>query len=246
MLAQLNQMLEALRRGARTARQPRGPSQGRQLLQNLRDLAKRQQELLDLTFRDMQRRQNSMRQGQQGQQRQQGQQGQEQQQGDRQADEMAGQQEALRRVLGKLMLQVDEILGSIPPAMGKADPAMEGARQSLGRGDRAGAVPQQTEALEQLRQATEGLAEQLGRRMYGEQGMSIGRQGEQLPRNRDPFGRRRGEGANGELDDGAVKIPDGQEIRRSREILDELRLRSSDRVRPGLELEYIDRLLRQF
>ena len=52
--------------------------------------------------------------------------------------------------------------------------------------------------------------------------------------------------ANGELDDGAVKIPDGQEIRRSREILDELRLRSSDRIRPGLELEYIDRLLRQF
>ena len=246
MLAQLNQMLEALRRGARTARQPRSPSQGRQLLQNLRDLAKRQQELLDLTFRDMQRRQNPMRQGQQGQQRQQGQQGQQQQQGDRQADEMAGQQEALRRVLGKLMLQMDEILGSIPPAIGKADPAMEGARQSLGRGDRAGAVPQQTEALEQLRQATEGLAEQLGRRMHGEQGMSIGRQGEQLPRNRDPFGRRRGEGANGELDDGAVKIPDGQEIRRSREILDELRLRSSDRVRPGLELEYIDRLLRQF
>ena len=131
---------------------------------------------------------------------------QEQQQGDRQADEMAGQQEALRRVLGKLMLQMDEILGSIPPAMGKADPAMEGARQSLGRGDRAGAVPQQTEALEQLRQATEGLAEQLGRRMHGKQGMSIGRQGEQLPGNRDPFGRRRGEDASGELDDGGGKV----------------------------------------
>ena len=82
--------------------------------------------------------------------------------------------------------------------------------------------------------------------MQGQQGMSIGRQGQRPPRNRDPFGRRRGDRASGEFDDGAVKIPDGQEIRRSREILDELRVRSSDRARPVLELEYIERLLRQF
>ncbi len=235
MLAQLNQMLDSLRRGARTARQQRGPSQGRKMLQNLRDLAKRQQELLDLTFRDIQRHQNPIRQGQKGQQ-----------QGNLQPDEMAGQQGELRRVVRKLVVQMDQILGSIPPSMGKADRAMKGARQSLDRGDRVGAIPQQTEALEHLRQALEGLAEQLGRRMQGQQGISMGRQGQRPLRNRDPFGRRRGDRASGEFDDGAVKIPDGQEIRRSREILDELRVRSGDRARSAFELEYIERLLQQF
>jgi len=238
MLAQLNRMLEAMRRGARMARQPRGMNKGRKMLKGLRDLSKRQQELLDRNFREMQRRLG--RQGQQGKQGQQG------QQGDPKAGRMAGDQEALRRALGKLMLQMDEMLGGIPPSMGKADRAMKGAGKSLGRGDRAGAVPQQTEALEQLRQATEGLAEQMARRMQGQMGMSLGRRGQQQQRGRDPFGRRQGDGTNGEIDDGAVKIPSRMELRRSREILDELRRRSGDHGRPKLELDYLDRLLRQF
>ena len=237
MLAQLNQMLNAFRQGARIADQPRTPSQGQKMLQGLRALATRQQELLDKTFQDMQRRQKPTGQGQQGQQ---------QKQGDPKANEMGRHQEELRQNLGRLMLQMDGMLGSIPPAMGKADRAMKRARESLGRGDRSGTVSQQTQALERLRQAAEGLAEQLARRMQGEQGISIGRQGQQPRRNRDPFGRRRGDGAIGEFDDGSVKIPDGLEIRRSREILDELRLRSSDQARPAIELEYIDRLMRQF
>ena len=242
MLSQLNQMLEAMRRGARMARQPRGANKGRKMLQGLRDLTKRQQELLDKTFRQMQRRQGQQRPGQQGQQGQ----GKQGQQGDPQAGQMAGDQEALRRALGKLMLQMDEMLGGIPPSMGKADRAMKGARGALGKGDRAGAIPQQTEALQQLRQATEGLAEQMARRMQGQMGLSMGRQGQQRPRGRDPFGRRQGEGANGEFDDGAVKIPNRMELRRSRQILDELRRRSGDHGRPVLELDYLDRLLQQF
>ena len=241
MLTQLNQMLEALRQGARTAHQQRGPSQGREMLQNLRNLVKRQQELLELTFRSPRRHQSPMGQGQQ---RGQGQMGQKQD--DLQADELASQQDELRRVLEKLALQMDEFLNNIPPAMGKADRAMRDAGQSLDRGDRAGAVPQQTEALENLRQTSEGLAEQLGRLMRSQQGMFTGRHGKRSSQNRDPFGRRRGDRASGKYNNGAVKIPDGQEILRSRRILDELRVRSGDRGRPALELEYIDRLLRQF
>ena len=43
-----------------------------------------------------------------------------------------------------------------------------------------------------------------------------------------------------------VTVPDEMEIRRAREILMELRRRRSDPERPLLELDYIDRLLRQF
>ena len=89
------------------------------MLQNLRNLANRQQELLEQTFRSLRRHQSPMRQGQQ---REQGQMGQKQD--DLQADEIAGQQDELRRVLGKLTLQMDQILNHIPPAMRKADRAM--------------------------------------------------------------------------------------------------------------------------
>jgi hypothetical protein len=107
-------------------------------------------------------------------------------------------------------------------------------------------VPLQTEALDQLRQATEGMAEQLARRMHGSMGMSLGRNGQQMPRGRDPFGRQRGQGAGGRVENGDVKIPGRMELRRSRQILDELRRRSGERDRPALELDYIDRLIRRF
>ena len=80
---------------------------------------------------------------------------------------------------------MDEFLNNIPPAMGKADRAMRDAGQSLDRGDRAGAVPQQTEALENLRQTSEGLAEQLGRLMQSQQGMFTGRHGKRSLQNRE-------------------------------------------------------------
>ena len=41
-------------------------------------------------------------------------------------------------------------------------------------------------------------------------------------------------------------IPDTVDLKRAREIRDELRRRSGDRSRPEVELDYIDRLLRQF
>jgi Flp pilus assembly CpaE family ATPase len=43
-----------------------------------------------------------------------------------------------------------------------------------------------------------------------------------------------------------VQIPDEMELRRTREIVDELRRRRGERERPTLELDYLDRLLDQF
>ena len=60
----------------------------------------------------------------------------------------------------------------------------------------------------------------------------------------DPLGRRPGSSGIEALE--GVKIPDRMELRRAREILDELRRRRGDRNRPVFELDYIDRLLRQF
>jgi len=61
---------------------------------------------------------------------------------------------------------------------------------------------------------------------------------------RDPLGRNTGENGLEALE--GVKIPDQMELRRAREILNELRRRRSETRRPTIELDYIDRLLQQF
>ena len=63
---------------------------------------------------------------------------------------------------------------------------------------------------------------------------------------RDPLGRPIREGTSGTDESGDVQIPDQMEEARGRAIQDELRRRDADRGRPQPELDYIERLLKQF
>jgi hypothetical protein len=81
------------------------------------------------------------------------------------------------------------------------------------------------------------------------QGKGQGPEGQMRRRNAnlDPLGRALHEGASGGTDDGSdVRVPDKMEQARSRELQDELRKRGAERDRPQEELDYIDRLLKQF
>jgi uncharacterized protein (TIGR02302 family) len=73
-----------------------------------------------------------------------------------------------------------------------------------------------------------------------------GRQHAGQGRDRDPFGRSRGEGSAGRDVGGDVRVPEEMEQARTRELQDELRRRGADRSRSQDELDYIDRLLKQF
>lgn len=74
-----------------------------------------------------------------------------------------------------------------------------------------------------------------------------GRQHARRPgQQRDPLGRPRGEGLSGSDEAGDVEVPGQMEEARSRALQDELRRRGADRGRPQQELDYIDRLLKQF
>lgn len=66
------------------------------------------------------------------------------------------------------------------------------------------------------------------------------------PEGRDPLGRRYGQGSSGADESSDVTIPSQRERQRTRAIQEELRRRGADRERPQPELDYIDRLLRQF
>jgi uncharacterized protein (TIGR02302 family) len=63
---------------------------------------------------------------------------------------------------------------------------------------------------------------------------------------RDPLGRPHGNGTGGLDDDGETSVPEQMEAARTRQLQEELRRRSADRTRQQEELQYIDRLLKQF
>jgi len=262
MLARLNQVLNSIRDGARMA-QPNGKrAEAQKMMDGLRGLTQRQQQLLDQTFREMQKREDESGPLPQlgnripsdgNRQRSErplegGQSTPESKSGQGPLQDMAKGQNGLRGELGRLMLQMDKMLGSIPGGLGKAERAMKGAGQALGQGEPGAAVPQQTEALDQLRQATNQAAEQLARQMQGQMGLAPGMPGQRQGQRpgRDPFGRPGGGTRGAMSDDGDVKVPSERDILRAREILDELRRRAGEPSRPKIEREFIDRLLRRF
>ena len=152
------------------------------------------------------------------------------------------EQESLRYILGQLMLEADEKIGEIPKSMGLAEQEMRSSAEALGEGQPAQSVPHQEQALEYLKQAQQSLADQLMARMKQMTGMMLG--GGRL----DPLGRSSGNknGNGNPLFGSPVKIPSDAERKRAQEVLELLRRRSGERDRPEMELQYYDRLLKQF
>ena len=78
----------------------------------------------------------------------------------------------------------------------------------------------------------------------GGSGPLPGQPGRADPRGRDPLGRRYNQGSGAGTGD--VTVPEERERKRTQAIQEELRRRGAERERPQQELDYIDRLLKQF
>ena len=220
LLARLQDLLENLR--ASNPMDLRGP-QG-QSLGAMQDLMRRQQQLLDRSFR------------------------QSRQEGESKTSGDAAQQEELRRSLGRAAQRLGEQGGEIPQSMSRADRAMRNAVEALNQGKPGVAVGAQTEALDALQQAARALAQRLAK---GYDPSAFGDPGEVGPSRvpRDPFGRLDAEDGAGGGDGGALRLgksADDYAIEKAREILGELRRRAGEQQRPALERDYIDRLLKEF
>ena len=243
LLSQMQSLLENLR-SAQSGKMRQESSQAQQMMSGMRDLMRRQQQLLDHSFRARQQaergqmgipgnlpgnldgtRPNSPGQG----------------------GEAAQKQEALRRSLGEIMRRMGSGLGAIPDPLGRAERAMHAATQALQGGVPGAAIGPQTDALDQLQQAEREFARQMQQRLGGAWGEPADRgEGTGQPPGegeRDPLGR---PAANGAFDQGDVKIPTQDRIDKARQILDELRRRAGESYRPQLERDYLDRLLKQF
>jgi uncharacterized protein (TIGR02302 family) len=183
-------------------------------------------------------------------------------------------QQALRRALGELMQQFGDLTGQVPPSLSEADTAMRDATRQLGEGNDQGAGASEQQAIEALqkggREMGQAMARQFGPNQGQEgseqdgdsdgpmgfslrdsQGDSPGRGYRPGPPDRarsgrDPFGRRYGQGSSGADESADVTVPEERERQRTQAIQEELRRRGAERARPQQELDYIDRLLKQF
>jgi len=251
LLEQLQQMLENLQLA-----QP-GQSDGdmEQALNELGDMIRKQQQLRDKTFKQGQ---DSRRDRQRGKQ------------GDQGMSDLQQDQQGLRDRLNKLQQELarrgmgqgprgekgqqgqqgqdgDPQQGDGEDGLGEADNAMGDAGGKLGEGNADGAVDSQGKALDAMRKGAQNLAEAMqqgdGEGQSDGPGNRAGRQ-QSGGNQSDPLGRPLHGREFG--DDLTVKIPGEIDVQRVRRILEELRRRLADPQRPQIELDYIERLLKDF
>ena len=212
--------------------------------------------------------------GQDGQQGQGGQQGQQQGQGQGQGDNTQGgltdengqggeggggdagslaeRQQALRQGLNQLRDGLPGLTGDAADnaerSLERAEGAMDNAEDALREGDLPGAIDQQAEALDALRDGLRSLGQALAENQTDElregQGTQTGNaEGRPEPERRDPLGRQMG--TQGQFGSEESMLQD-ELNRRAEELLRELRDRSSEQSRPQEELDYLRRLLDRF
>jgi uncharacterized protein (TIGR02302 family) len=248
LLEQLQEMLENLQ----MAQPGQSGDDMEQAMNELGDVIRKQQQLRDKTFRQGQ---DSRRDRMRGKQNDQGMSDlQQDQQGLR--DRLRKlQQDLARRGMGQGQQgqqgeqgeDGDQRQGDNGNSLGDADNAMGDAGSNLGEGNADGAVDSQGKALDALRKGRQQLAEQMQQGDGDGQGDGPdNRMGRQSNGNNstDPLGRPlRGREFG---DDLTVKIPGEIDVQRARRILEELRRRLADPARPQVELDYLERLLKDY
>jgi uncharacterized protein (TIGR02302 family) len=151
------------------------------------------------------------------------------------AKELAGKQGDLRQQLDKLIKGLGPKAGGGAKDLGEAGKQMGQAQGKLGERALDDATQAERNALEALRKG----AGQLARQMMQRNGQQQGENG-----NDDPLGRENG--GRGPSFGDQTKLPGSSQMERARNILKELRRRAEERGRPKEELDYIDRLLKEF
>jgi uncharacterized protein (TIGR02302 family) len=130
--------------------------------------------------------------------------------------------------------------------LGQAGSAMDEAQGELGDNNADSAVDSQGRALDAMRKGAQSMAQAMQQQMG--QGGSPGRAGRlgqpRADQDTDPLGRpMRGHDFG---DDTTVRVPGEIDVQRARRIIEELRKRFGDFSRSQEELDYIERLLKDY
>lgn len=231
-LAELQNMLQALRAAAGGVNESPEVRQAQEIMRDLKALTAEQAKLLDETFKQLREAQLKGSPSGEGKQDQ------------VQRQRAAERQEKLRMQLGELMGRMAEAAGEVPQSMAEAEKEMRAARDALKAGALKPAADAEGQALAKLQnglqEANDGLMQALAEKgLSGLVAMPGGLGGG------DPLGQ-----GNGPEDNIQVDIPDTPDAnamaQRVRAILEEIRRRAADRTRPDDEQDYLRRLMKQF
>ncbi|MFN3765345.1 MAG: TIGR02302 family protein, partial [Aliihoeflea sp.] len=240
LLSQLQDMMNNLQAGRQQQQQSGGEqSEMRQQMDQLGEIMRRQQELMNETFQMQQGQQQPGQQGQQGEQGQGGQMSPEEfAEAMRQLQEGQGQ---LRQDL-QSMMEALEGMGLQPgEGFSESGEAMGRAGSSLGEGQGERAVGEQGQALEALRRGAQDMMQQMQQAMEGEGGGQQPGGRSRQGADRDPLGRPRA--TTGPDFGDTVRVPDEIDVQRARRILEAIRERLGNALSPELERDYLERLL---
>lgn len=265
MLQDLQNMMNNLQANRQQQQQQQNGEQSpiEQQMEELGQILREQQQLMDQTF-DMQRQQSEAEQ-QRSQNQQNSQPNQNNENGQQEPmspeeladalEQLRQQQQELQEQLQELMEQMEEEGLEPTEGLSEAGEAMGQAEGELGEGDTGEAGNQQGRALQALRQGAQQMLNQLQQQMQAQgqgqdqgegQGNQQGQQGQQGQGNqRDPLGRRQGgdrEGLYGRSENG--NFDDADNVQRAREILEIIRRRLGENFRLDFEKDYLERLLK--
>src|SRR5580698_2594036 len=263
LLQQLQQMMENLQMAQPGMDDGDDSDDMMSELDELGDMIHQQQDLRDRTFKQGQQQQQDQRQQRGGQSRPNGQ---PNPQAGNSGNELRQNQQALRDRLNKLLNDLkNRGLGQNGQhgqdgqqgqgqtqgndqldQLGQAGKEMDDAQGEIGDGNTDGAVDSQGRALDAMRKGAQSLAQSMQQQMG--QGQSPGRAGRmgqsRAEQDTDPLGRpMRGRDYG---DDSTVRVPGEIDVQRARRIIEELRKRFGDFSRSQEELDYIERLLKDY
>ncbi|RUZ63770.1 TIGR02302 family protein, partial [Mesorhizobium sp. M7A.F.Ca.US.007.01.1.1] len=257
LLSQLQDMMNNLQ----ADRQQQGGQQDsemRQQMDKLGEILRRQQEMMNDTFR-MDQMQRGERQRGQNRDEQLGEGGQDEdrpgvgedrdplaRQKPMTPQEFADALKQLQQGQGQLQSDLEQLkkglegMGMEPnEGFGEAGKSMGNAEQALGEGEGDAAVGHQGRALEALRKGAKDMMKQM-QAMQGDQGGGE-EGGRQQNADRDPLGRPRA--SQGPDFGDSVKVPDEIDVQRARQILEAIRKRLGNALSPDIERSYLERLL---
>ena len=230
VLSELQNMLETLRSAAQNTNLHPDMKTTQRILKELKELARQQSQMLDQSFQEA--RKQELRQRQRGTPNT---------DSDKRQDATERQIE-LRKQLGDLMTRIAEIANSIPESMGKAEQAMRDAENALSAGGWLATSEAQARAVHNLKRSLTSASNEM-MKVLAERGIEVPIPIPMTPESGqfDPLGRRLEP-----VNDRTVQIPTRPDVQRSRQILDEIRRRASERTRPQQEQDYLRRLMKQF
>ncbi|PBB92632.1 TIGR02302 family protein [Mesorhizobium sp. WSM3864] len=258
LLSELQDMMNNLQAG-RQQQAGEQDSEMRQQMDKLGEIMRRQQEMMNDTFR-LDQMQRGDRQRGANRDEQLGEDGEQSQDGQKPGDdrdplgrpkqmtpqEFADALKQLQEGQGRLQSELDKLkkglegMGMQPnEGFGEAGKSMGDAEQALGEGEGDQAVGHQGRALEALRRGAKEMMKQM-QAMQGDQGGSE-QGGRQQDADRDPLGRPRA--TKGPDDGNSVKVPDEIDVQRARQILEAIRKRLGNALSPDIERSYLERLL---